>query len=163
MSLFYALGGLVIVYCGTKNMLKTSMECIVIPVNTVGIMGCGMALWAKNRFPALFVIYKKLCKDKALTVGKLYIHEVKSNKYVLLFPTKTTWSSKSRIEYIEAGLIELVNTYKDLNIVSVSLPALGCGYGGLNFEVDVKPLLYKYLDEIPIPVEICLLPQKNTA
>lgn len=150
-----------ITYCGPGDMMQTKMDVIVIPVNTVGVMGCGIALWAKLKYPFIFESYRRLCKQGIYKIGDLALYKVSYNRWILLFPTKSEWSEKSELQYIEDGLIKLVGVYKELNIKSISFPALGCGYGELDFNRDVRPLMYRYLDPLPIPIEICLRSTKR--
>lgn len=137
------------------------MDVIVVPVNTQGVMGCGLALWAKLRYPVIFESYKKLCKDKLYGIGDIVLYKVGVGKWVLLFPTKTLWSEPSKLSYLEAGLKRFVAMVNAGVIKSASFPAIGCGYGQLELETQVKPLLYQYLEPLPIKVEICLYEPKK--
>lgn len=152
-----------IIYCGAGDITKTKMEVIVVPVNTEGVMGCGLALWAKLRYPAIFNSYNKLCKEDIYGIGDIALYKVGVNKWILLFPTKSTWAEPSKTAYLEAGLLKFKVMVESRLIRSASFPALGCGYGQLDFNKDVKPLMYKHLDELKIPIEICLYqPKKRT-
>lgn len=130
-------------------MLASEMQTLVNPVNTVGIMGKGLALIFKNKYPEMFAEYKIQCYNSALDIGKLFIWEGEK-KQIICFPTKKNWRDPSRLEYIESGLDELVRTYKGLTI---AFPMLGCGLGGLDW-VDVKPLMEKYLNKLDSSIEI---------
>lgn len=77
------------------------------------------------------------------------------NYWVLLFPTKKDWHEPSRLEYIEAGLKKFVETYAEKGITSIAFPKIGCGCGSLSWE-EVKPLMERYLNPLPIPVCVCL-------
>ncbi|WP_187427127.1 macro domain-containing protein [Rossellomorea marisflavi] len=124
-------------------------------VNTVGVMGKGIAKTFKEVYPEMFSEYQILCEKKLLTIGKLWIYKT-PNKWVLNFPTKKHWRSPSKIEYIEAGLKKFVQSYDQKGIDSIAFPPLGCGNGGLNWENEVKPLMEKYLNDLPIEVFIHL-------
>lgn len=142
-----------ITYCGEGDLLRTQMQTIVIPVNTVGVMGSGLACWFRNRYPKQYGIYRRHCLAGNFTLGSLLLFDIGDRKFLLL-PTKKHWSKDSEIEYLELGLQKLVDTYKERGITSLSIPPLGSGKGNLNFDECVKPLLYKYLDSLDIPVEI---------
>jgi hypothetical protein len=118
-------------------------------------MGKGIAKTFKQVYPEMFEQYLHLCETKALTVGKLWLFKT-SNKWVLNFPTKTTWRKPSRLEYLEEGLIAFVNGYAERGITSIAFPALGCGNGELHWEGQVRPLMEKYLKPLPIDIFIYL-------
>lgn len=134
------------------DIFDSKAQVIVNPVNTVGIMGKGLALGFKARYPDMFLRYQVECNSKNFTVGKLMLCQT-PDRFVLLFPTKEHWRDASKLEYIEAGLAKLVNTYAAKGITSIAFPKLGCGNGGLHWE-DVKPVMEKYLNPLPIPVEV---------
>ncbi len=123
---------------------------IVNTVNTVGVMGKGIALEYKKRYPEMFVRYNELCKNNLLDIGKLYLWK-KSDKWILLFPTKKHWRNPSKLEYIEQGLIKFVDNWDKLGADTIAFPRLGCGNGGLDWNL-VKPLMEKYLNRIPMQI-----------
>ena len=136
------------------NIFDSPAQVIVNTVNTVGVMGKGLALEFKRRYPDMFTKYRIMCEKHQLTIGKLMlVHE--PDHLLLLFPTKENWRNPSRLEYIEKGLMKFVNTYADKNIYSIAFPRLGCGNGELAWE-DVKPIMEKYLSPLPIDVIIYL-------
>lgn len=134
------------------NLFNSKMQTLTNAVNCVGVMGAGMALEFKNRYPRMFLTYKKMCDLRLLDIGKLHIHKEKS-KWILNFPTKKDWQNPSKIEYIEEGLQKLVETYKEKGITGLAIPQLGCSNGGLNWN-EVKPIMEYYLSQLDIPVEI---------
>lgn len=134
------------------DIFKSPAQVIVNTVNTVGVMGKGVALEFKKRFPEMFKSYQKVCENKELDIGKLMIWK-SSEKWVLLFPTKKHWRNPSKLEYIEAGLKKFKQTWDKMGIESIAFPRLGCGNGALNWK-DVKPLMEKYLQKLPINVYI---------
>lgn len=134
------------------SLFDSPAQTLVNTVNTVGVMGKGIAAEFKRRYPEMYRLYRKHCEDGLLDIGKLSIYRT-PNHWVLNFPTKKNWRQPSRIEWIEEGLKKFVATYTDQGIVSVSFPMLGCGNGQLEWE-EVKPLMEKYLDKLPIPVFI---------
>lgn len=135
------------IYYIKGNMFDSPAQVLVNTVNTVGVMGKGLALTFKKVYPDMFVNYKRFCDHNDLTIGKLYLYKTKG-KWILNFPTKTTWRKPSKIEYIEEGLKKFVSTYKSKNIKSIAFPMLGCGNGGLDFESEVKPLMNRYLSSL---------------
>lgn len=141
----------------TGNLLDSNTEALVNTVNTVGVMGKGIALQFKNRFPFNFKQYAVACKNKELKIGQLFITEEETlltgKKIIINFPTKTHWRLPSEYQYIEAGLQELVKVIKERNIRSISIPPLGAGHGGLNWN-KVKLLLEDYLSDIDCDIYI---------
>ena len=135
----------------TGNLLESEADALVNTVNTIGVMGKGIALQFKNMFPNNFKQYANACKSKELTIGQLLITQEKSlllgEKIIINFPTKTDWRLPSEYEYIEAGLRELISIIKEKNIKSIAIPPLGAGNGGLNWH-KVKQILEKYLANI---------------
>jgi len=137
------------------NLFETGAEAIVNTVNCVGVMGKGVALEFKNRWPDNFKAYKKLCQNKHLRPGGVFIFDTddlfgdskKHQRYLINFPTKDHWRSKSKLSYIEQGLDDLLVKLESLNIKSVALPPLGCGNGGLDWD-EVKLLLEKKLSKM---------------
>lgn len=134
------------------DIFSSPSKIIVNTVNTVGVMGKGVAFEFKNRYPDMFLSYKSLCDEKRLDVGKLVLWK-NSSKWILLFPTKKHWRNPSKLEYIEQGLIKFVENWDKLGANSIAFPRLGCGNGGLNWDV-VRPLMEKYLNPLPLQVLI---------
>lgn len=114
------------------NIFNSSCEYLVNPVNCVGVMGKGLALEFKNKYPLNFEIYKKACDNASFNIGNLLIVPV-DNKFIVNFPTKKHWRNKSDLEFIKIGLEELKLAIKEFNIKSIALPKLGCGLGGLDW------------------------------
>lgn len=136
------------------NIFTSDTEAIVNPVNCVGVMGKGLALELKKRFPDNFEEYKKACEAKLLSPGKMLTYEASkdtSPRYVINFPTKDHWRQASKLVYVESGLISLRDEIKRLGIKSIALPALGCGLGGLDWEL-VKPAIEIILDDVECEV-----------
>lgn len=132
------------------DIFTSPAKLIVNTVNTVGVMGKGVALEYKNRYPEMFRMYKELCDTKRLDVGKLALWKGES-KWVLLFPTKKHWRNPSKLEYVESGLRKFADNWDSIGVNSVAFPRLGCGNGGLNWD-EVRPLMEKYLNPLPIQV-----------
>lgn len=138
------------------NLLNANTEALVNTVNTVGVMGKGIALQFKNCFPNNFKIYHDACKNKTFTTGQILTvqeGDLLNQKYILNFPTKAHWRSPSKIEYIETGLVALKNEIKKHKIKSIAIPPLGCGNGGLNWKI-VKELMVGELEDLDLEIHI---------
>ncbi len=139
------------------NIFEEDLEALVNPVNCVGVMGAGLALQFKNRYPDNYKFYVKAWKDGQFESGDIFCHilEGKGNpKFILNFPTKRHWRDPSKIEYIQEGLQTLAVSIQLNEIKSIGIPALGCGLGGLDWK-DVKPLMDEHLsvfDDVKIIV-----------
>ena len=136
------------------DIFKSPAQVIVNTVNTVGVMGKGIALEFKKRYPDMFQAYRDICDRRKLKTGSLMLY-YEPDHWVLLFPTKENWRNPSRMEYIEAGLAKFCRTYAEKGITSVAFPKLGCGNGELNWS-DVQPVMEKYLKDLPIDIYIYL-------
>ncbi len=139
------------------NIIQADVEALVNTVNTVGVMGKGIALVFKKAFPDNFKIYRKLCEDKEFHVGDLLITNTGRirPKFIVNFPTKEHWRSKSKIEFIEVGMNELVKEIKEKQIKSIAIPPLGCGNGGLNWN-EVKTIILRELEKVDEEVEVII-------
>ena len=135
------------------NMFDSSMKTLVNTVNCVGVMGKGVALEFKKRFPEMYKEYARLCDQKQVLPGKPYFYQDLCGTSILVFPTKDHWRSPSKLKYIVDGLDWFVQNYQNYNITSIAFPPLGCGNGGLTWDV-VGPIMYEKLYSLPIDVEI---------
>lgn len=136
------------------NIFNTKAQTIVNTINCVGVMGKGIALVYKLRYPQMFDIYHEYCKQHLISIGRLWLYKGDVNTpWVLNFPTKYHWKYPSKLEYLEKGLKKFVDTYKERGITSVAFPMLGTHNGGLDKTV-VRTLMVKYLSQCNIPVEI---------
>lgn len=145
------------------NLFQSPARVLVNTVNTVGVMGKGIAKDFKTIYPEMFKQYQVFCEKNMFDIGQLWMYKT-PHKWVLNFPTKKHWRQPSRLEYIEAGLAKFVSTYTDLGITSIAFPTLGCGNGELNWENEVRPLMEKYLNSLPIDVYVYLYDKsKNKA
>ena len=142
------------------NLLQSPAQVLVNTVNTMGVMGRGIALEFKRLFPEMYRQYRELCERGQFKTGMLWLYK-SPNKWVLNFPTKEHWRAPSRVEYIDAGLRKFVDSYADMGVHSIAFPALGCGNGQLDFETQVKPLMEKYLRQLPI--EVFIYPSQESA
>ncbi|MEW6041749.1 MAG: DarT ssDNA thymidine ADP-ribosyltransferase family protein [Elusimicrobiota bacterium] len=155
------------------DMFFSRMQTLTISVNTMGVMGKGLASRAKYQFPDVYVKYQDLCKSRTLKMSKPYLYKRESSldfiltdeaerlthsnlqTWFLLFPTKTDWRKMADFKGIEEGLKWLVNQYKNEGIKSLAIPALGCGLGWLPWGV-VGPMLCNYLHRLDIQVNLFL-------
>lgn len=144
-------------YIYDKDIFDSDCEVITNPVNCVGVMGGGLALAFKNKFPKMYLKYKEMCDNNEIRPGKVYLVEGDERHKILLFPTKDHYKYLSRYRYITGGLRSLVRQYKDWGIRSVALPALGCGLGGLDWEDVNSAIEYELKDIIhDISIEVYL-------
>lgn len=140
------------------NLFDSECQTLVNTVNCIGVMGAGIAKQYKQKYPEMFGEYKLACNNKELNIGGDiwvwdYIDLYKPKK-ILCFATKEHWMYPSKIEWIERGLQNFVKNYKKWNITSIAWPKLGCTNGKLNWENEVKPLMFKYLQPLDIICEI---------
>ncbi|MDX2065646.1 MAG: macro domain-containing protein [Fimbriimonadaceae bacterium] len=140
------------------NLLRAEVEALVNTVNTVGVMGKGVALQFKQAFPENFRTYAKACKSGEVRIGRMFVTRTGSfmPRLIINFPTKTHWQGNSKLEHIETGLADLVRVVRDERIRSIAIPALGCGLGGLRWE-DVFPLIQTAFATMP-DVEVHVYP-----
>ena len=160
------------------NLLKADVDALVNTVNTEGVMGKGIALQFKRAYPQAYIAYRNACKAAEVRVGAMHIVDLGAlgggPRWIINFPTKRHWRSKSKIEDIRAGLSALEETIKERGIRSIAVPPLGCGNGGLAWSeverliraelgslADVRVELYSP-DGAPAPEEMPNRTQKPT-
>ena len=143
------------------TVFNSPAKTIVNAVNCFGVMGAGIALEFKLRYPEMYLDYESKCKSKQIEIGIPRIYEYSNNRWIMNFPTKSHWRYPSKLKWIEMGLEYFVRNYKRRNIESIAFPKLGTNKGGLDWD-EVKPIMEKYLNNIDIPVYICL-DEKNEA
>lgn len=135
------------------SIFDSRAQVLVCPVNCVGVMGKGLALEFKRRFPKMEAAYKKTCKAELLPVGSastLFFGELPA---VMMAFTKQHWRHPSRLDWVDGCLVDVVEGCKMLGFTSIAIPQLGCGCGGLDW-ADVWPLYEKHLGDLPIDVEV---------
>lgn len=129
------------------NIFDADVEALVNPVNCVGVMGKGLALQFKERYPDNYHHYKNLCRLGCMQPGRMtpgYGNE----KLILNIATKDHWRDKSQLCYISLGLTYLISAVDIFNLKSIAIPPLGCGLGGLDWK-DVKPIIIEKMETRP--------------
>ncbi len=135
----------------TGNHLLADVDALVNTVNTVGVMGKGIALQFRRAYPQMFAAYAEACKAGEVRLGQMHVWEtgtLDGPRFIINFPTKGHWRAGSRLTDIEAGLVDLVRVIREYGITSIAIPPLGCGNGGLEW-TEVEPLIAKALAEVP--------------
>lgn len=138
------------------NLLADDAEALVNTVNTVGVMGKGIALQFKRAYPEMFKDYANEAKAGRLATGRMHVWETASlagPRFIISFPTKQHWKARSRLRDIEAGLVDLVRVVRELGIQSIAVPPLGCGNGGLEW-ADVAPRIHAAFKPLSDQVEV---------
>lgn len=132
------------------NLFDAEVEALVNTVNTVGVMGKGIALMFKERYPANMTAYAKACAEGAVQTGKMFVTETQAligPRWIINFPTKQHWRAKSRLSWITEGLADLRLFIQENKIRSIAIPALGAGNGGLNW-LEVKAQIEAVLSDL---------------
>lgn len=130
---------------------QDDVDAIVNTVNCVGVMGKGIALQFKNKWPDNFDSYQAACRAAEVRPGKMHVFDAGAYAqphYIINFPTKDHWRGNSKMSFIKDGLRDLVDQVQRLGIKSIAVPPLGCGNGGLNWD-DVRPLIVKAFEALP--------------
>ena len=142
------------VFQNTDMLKHTRAHSIVNPVNCVGVMGAGMALWFKNKYPDNFATYVVACRGQQLKPGGLLPYKIQDrNKWILNLATKDHWRNPSKIEYIEKGMDTMAIWCEENAIKSIACPAIGCGKGGLDWD-DVRVLAQQRFASTAVHLEL---------
>jgi O-acetyl-ADP-ribose deacetylase (regulator of RNase III) len=139
-------------YVSNGDIFASDADALVNAVNIVGVMGKGLALAFKKRFPGMYEEYHKKCKQKQLQIGIMDVY-LNETPVIINFPTKKHWKDSSRLEYVEKGLEDFCAHYAEWGIKSVAFPQLGCGFGGLKWS-EVQLIMEQYLAPLEIEAEI---------
>lgn len=141
----------------TGNILDSNAQALVNTVNTMGVMGKGIALQFKRAYPNNYKAYEKASKNEEVKVGKMFVtldsNTTTGERIIINFPTKTNWRKPSEYKYIEDGLDNLVEVINNKQIKSIAIPPLGAGNGGLNWE-KVKKLIEQKLGHLNIDIYV---------
>jgi O-acetyl-ADP-ribose deacetylase (regulator of RNase III) len=141
----------------TGNLLDADADALVNPVNTVGVMGKGIALQFKEAFPHNYQVYRRACKDKLFDIGDILavndLNSYSQEKLIINFPTKKHWRQPSEYSYIESGLEALSAYINDNKVKSIAIPPLGCGNGGLDWRV-VRQMIELHLSALDTDIQL---------
>jgi O-acetyl-ADP-ribose deacetylase (regulator of RNase III) len=146
------------------NLLDADVDALVNTVNTVGVMGKGIALQFRRAYPDMYTAYERAAKAGEVELGRMLVWPTEAltgPRYVINFPTKGHWRASSRLRDIEAGLRDLVRVVVELNIGSLAIPPLGCGNGGLEWS-EVEPRIRAALEQVDPEVQVVLYPPGRT-
>lgn len=144
------------------NLLEADVDALVNTVNTVGVMGKGIALQFKRAHPDMFKAYERAAKAGDVRLGRMHVFPtgaMAGPRYVVNFPTKGHWKARSRLADVQAGLVDLVATIRALGITSIAIPPLGCGNGGLRWE-QVEPLIVQAFADLT-DVDVVVYPPEG--
>ena len=144
-----------------SDIFSSPAQTLVNTVNTVGVMGKGIAKTFKSIYPEMYEEYRQRCDSGELSIGNLFLYRT-AHKWVLNFPTKRHWRQASRLADIAGGLDTFCQTYADEGMTSIAFPQLGCGNGGLDWETQVRPLMERSLESLPIDIYIHVNPDAAT-
>lgn len=136
----------------TGNIFTSTCQTTVNTVNCTGVMGAGIALEFKLRYPQMFTRYAALCEQKKIGIGKLWLYK-DSTAWVLNFPTKQHWRYPTKPDYLRRGLDKFMQTYQARQIQSIAFPFLGASKGGLSEDLSLG-IMAEYLNQCTIPVEV---------
>lgn len=144
------------------DLLKAPVDALVNTVNTEGVMGKGIALQFKQAYPSMYANYLAACRAGEVQMGRMHVVDLGAifggPRWIINFPTKRTWKSKSKVSDIASGLADLIDTIRRLQIASIAVPPLGCGSGGLKWDT-VLPLIRSALDQVPNVRALVFAPQ----
>ena len=144
---------------GSGDLLAAEVDALVNAVNTVGVMGKGLALQFKKAFPDNFRTYERACASGQVVVGRMLVVERPAPpRFIINFPTKADWRQPSKLDYIAAGLVDLAAVVSKLGIKSLAMPALGCGLGGLDW-TQVRPLIEHAFGQDPVVRVVLFAPR----
>jgi O-acetyl-ADP-ribose deacetylase (regulator of RNase III) len=144
------------------DLLTADADALVNAVNTVGVMGKGIALQFKCAYPANYAAYRAACAKKEVRLGHVFVFDstrLGHRRYVINFPTKGHWRAYSNLSDIQTGVADLVRVVRERQITSIAIPALGCGTGGLEWD-EVRPVIEQAFAEIP-NVRVLLFPPER--
>jgi O-acetyl-ADP-ribose deacetylase (regulator of RNase III) len=128
----------------SQDIFTMKTDAIVNPVNCVGVMGAGLARQFRLKYPEMFREYAKACMNNTLRPGIMYVFITSTKQtpnFIINFPTKLHWKDPSDVSYITKGLIALREEIVSREIHSIAIPKLGCGYGGLDWNVVRREII----------------------
>ncbi|MFI9506878.1 macro domain-containing protein [Nocardia sp. NPDC052566] len=152
------------IVAGEGDLLTAEAEALVNTVNCVGVMGKGIALQFKRRYPNMFDEYKQACDRGEVQIGRMLViptGQLEGAKFIINFPTKKHWRSPSKLSYIDDGLVDLLRVIDELGIKTIAIPPLGAGNGGLDWP-DVESRLVSAFGDAPKILAIVYAPTETT-
>ena len=148
------------------NLLDAPAEALVNAVNTVGVMGKGIALQFREKFPGMFRAYEAACRAGDLRVGTMHTFDCGPStdgaRWIVNFPTKRHWREPSRLSDVESGLLDLVATVRRLDIHTIAIPPLVCGLGGLDWN-EVRPRVESAFRDLEGVRALLFCPHESTS
>ena len=135
------------------NIFSSKAQTLVNTINCKGVMGAGLALEFRLRYPEMYKKYVGLCEGNKIDIGILWLYKHSADKWILNFPTKNHWKYPTKTEYLHKGLKKFSDMYEEKGITSIAFPLLGSDKGGLSKDLS-KSIMDKYLSDIPIKIEI---------
>ncbi len=137
------------------DLLRDDAEALVNTVNCVGVMGKGLALSFKQRFPEMFHLYRTASHNNEVRIGRVHLWRNPSGRprVVINFPTKMHWRDPSQLEWVAAGLFDLARVIRAEQLSSIAIPPLGCGLGGLHWQV-VRRLMHDVLQQELLDLDV---------
>ncbi|MEU7608851.1 macro domain-containing protein [Micromonospora sp. NPDC049204] len=146
------------------DLLTADVEALVNAVNTVGVMGKGIALQFKRAYPANYAAYRAACAAQVIKLGQVHFFDSARpgpGRYVINFPTKGHWRTSSKVTDVQNGLCDLVRVVREHGISSIAVPALGCGNGGLDWN-EINPLIERAFAALP-DVRVLMFPPESAS
>lgn len=134
------------------NLFTSNCQTLVNTINCVGVMGAGIALEFRLRYPQMYTRYVEICQQKLIDIGKLWLYK-SDDHWILNFPTKKHWKKPSKLEFLELGLQKFVDTYREKEIISIAFPLLGTHNGGLPQNESLE-IMNRYLGQCELSIEI---------
>ncbi len=142
------------------NIFTTDKQTIVNTINCVGVMGAGLALECRLRYPDMHEKYKDYCDQNMIKIGSLWIYKT-NNRLIMNFPTKKHWKDPSKKQYLHEGLKKFTQTYESKGIESIAFPVLGSDKGGIPQDESLN-IMEQYLSRIDLDIEIYIYdPEAN--
>lgn len=142
------------------NLFTSKCQTLVNTVNCVGVMGAGIAVEFRLRYPKMYSRYVEICQKKLMDVGQLWLYK-SSERWILNFPTKKHWKNPSQVKFLELGLQKFVDTYREKEITSIAFPLLGTQHGGIPQEKSLE-IMKNYLERCDLPIEIYIYDPGST-
>lgn len=135
------------------NLFSDTVECLVNPVNCVGVMGAGLAKQFASRWPAMLAEYQSACRNGECRIGSVHMWQTPDGRWIANLPTKNHWRDPSQLSYIDAGLTDLAGKCAQFSLEAVAMPALGCGLGGLPWP-PVRDLIQQHFGNAAVTVHV---------